>query len=253
MKKMRIHRLGTLSHVIIAIMATMIWGSLSAQEPNTLLTVRIIEVNTDKSSDFVDLQKEMAEARKAAGMPGRWVWQEVMGNTSTFHVVTVGENFAEFDEDSDPVLGEAGMATWISRITKTIKSREVYAVRMYSDLEIKPKEGQEANLLVLSEFKVAQGRFGDFRQWLGEKLVPALKKLGVTGRSYGRTLYGGSFNTYISAQHYETWAELDQTNMFTSLSDEEREDLWSGVEGLVVERERIILRYRADMSHDDPE
>lgn len=253
MKTINLHRLGTLCHVIVAFMATILWGSLSAQDSDILLTARVIEVKNGSTNEFVDLQKQMADARKEAGMPGRWVWQEELGNTNTFHIVTVGENFAEFDESSEPVLGEAGMARWISRITQTTISREKVTLRMYPQLEIKSKEGQEPSLLVLSEFTIAQGRMGDFLDWLENKMVPALKKTGVTGRSYGRTLYGGSTNVVFSAQHHAAWAELDQTNRFASLSDEEREDLFANMEGMIVDRKRIILRYRADLSNDDPE
>ena len=253
MKKIRCHRPGTLCHLIVGFMAITLWGSLSAQDSDILLTARIIEVESGRTSEFVDLQRQMAEARKEAGMPGRWVWQEERGNTSTFHIVTVGENFAEFDETSEPVLGEAGMARWISRITQTIISREMVTLRMYPELEIKLKEGQEPNLLVLNELTIAQGRVGDFREWLENKMIPALKKVGVTGRSYGKTLYGGSVNVFFSAQHHAAWAELDQSNTFAGLSDEEREDLFKSVEGVIVDRKRTILRYRADLSHDDPE
>ena len=238
--------------ILVAFLATFLTGSLNAQDSNRLLTVRVITVAGGKTAEFVDLQRELTAAQKQAGSPGRWVWQEVRGNSNTFHVVTYSDNYAAFDEPSESVLGKAGGATWVSRISATVQSREVMTLRWPSDLEIKPEEGVEPNLLVLWKRKIAQGKSGAYRKWLVDKLMPALKKVGVTGYSVGRVDSGGNTNTWISARRLSSWSNLDEPGPFADLSAEERESLFADLEGLTVDTEKFILRYRADLSHDGP-
>jgi hypothetical protein len=252
MKHIRLKRLGMPCLVLIALLGTSLTSSLVAQDSKTLLTSRIIEVVGGKTSEFADLQREFAEARTKAGSPGRWVWQETRGNTNRFHIITVGENLAEQDEPEASPLGEVGWATWISRMGAIIKTREVVTVRLHPELEIQPRKGYQPNLLVLRNTQVVWGKNTAYQEWLTDVLVPAFKKTGNTGWSVGKTIYGGNIHTWSSVRHYASWAELDAPGSLTKLSDAERQAILDGMEGIVEEVSTTILRYRADLSNDDP-
>lgn len=227
-------------------------GSSLAEDSDTLLTVRIITVEGGKTNEFVDLQRQLMEARKEAGSPGRWVWQEVRGNSSTYHIVTASSDFATLDETNEPVMGETAWATWINRVGQTIQSREVVNVRLYPELEIEAKEGQMGNLLLLTHRTIAQGRNNDYLDWYEKKIIPIMKKNGVSGRSIGRTIYGGDTRVITSVRYLSSYAELDEPGLLASLSDKERENVLADIAGMVVEVENTLLRYREDMSHDGP-
>lgn len=136
--------------LLVASLASFLTGTLTAEDPSPLITVRIIEVVPGKVGEFVDLQRTFTEARKKAGLPGRSVWQEVRGNTNTFHLVTDAENFAEQDASADPVMSDAEWARWINRVTAVTQSRRVLTLQSVADAYIPPKDGEAPNLLRLN-------------------------------------------------------------------------------------------------------
>ncbi len=205
-----------------------------------------------KTAEFVDLQRQMAEARKKAGLPGRWVWQEVRGDSSTYHIVSFEKNLAAFDELGDNAMSDAESARWIDRITAITHTRKVANVQLYSDLVIDPNPGYQPNLLRLTERRIKQGYGQAYRKWLTEKQIPMRKKLGGTGYSVGKTILGGNTNTWTTAQHFSSWAEMDKPGIFSKLSAEEREELFASSRELVIDTHTILARYRSDMSNDDP-
>lgn len=246
-------RRGTLCLSLVAALATAPTAWLQAQESeepdSRLVTVRVITVKSGHSAEFVDLQKKMTAAMKAAGRPNREVWQEVRGDTNTFHVVTSSANYAELDESNDPVMEPADWANWVNRISKTIAAWKVITYRSNDAWGDAPSDDYEPNLLRLTLRTFAAGDSSNFRDWLVEKLVPTMKKMGANGSERGRLLHGGSPNTWYTGYHFSSWAELDEPGPMSKLSEEEREELWEGADFTTVHVENVILRHRADMSY----
>ena len=211
------------------------------------LQVRTVSLNADGAASWQDLQKQLAEANRAAEEATRDVWEEVRGDLDTYHIVSFPENMAEFDEQGENVLGDA-QGDWVASIVPTVRERSQTIMRQHQNLSIPVAEDYESNLLVLSYTRVRAGKAGDYHDWLENKLKPALEAAGKTGIYFSHMAHGGSTSTCLMAVHLENWAALDQ-RLFSDLSAEERTALFSDVGTMVADSDRRILQFRADLSN----
>ena len=256
MKSTRFTRRGTLCLTLAALAASVLTTNLQAQDeeepPQNLLTVRTITVKADQVSEFVDLQRELSDAMKEAGRPGRHVWQQVRGDTNVFHITSRSAKYAELDESGESVMSEGAWANWVNAIQETIVSREITTYRSPDAWAIPFGDDYEPNMVVLTFRTVAQGDGNKYRKWFMEKLIPAYKELGVKGSYRGQVRHGGSRNTYYTARHISSWAELDEPGPASHLSDEERAEIFDGLDDITfTNMENVILRHRASLSYDN--
>lgn len=218
------------------------------QADEKLLNVTRIKIHPEKHHEFMDLQKQLSVAQEAAGRGGRQVWQEVRGDTSTFHLVSRLESFASLDENSENPMGADGWERWVARVRSCIQSRESLVVRALPGLEIPRKGTGSPNLLRLRELTPAPGKVNEFADWLEQKLYPAQRKTGVDGVSLLRTVLGTDPRVFHEAMHFESWGELDGPGWSSRLSDSDREDLWDGNGGRIASVRLIMLRYVDELS-----
>lgn len=236
----------TLSVFVLAMVA----GSIPAiaQEENGLMNVRIVTVKQDHVSEWIELQKQQSESMKKAGAPGRSIYEQVKGDHNTFHILTVLDGWDDYDSSNENGMGEAEWANWINKITDTIQSRREFTVQTFKSMEIPAEEGSKPNLVALWQHTVKQENRGDFYNWFEDKMVPALKKVGAKGRSFGRIIIGGNVNTYYHARRLDSYADMGQWT-FRGLSAEERADLLSDErQSWIVNSEQIMLKFREDLS-----
>lgn len=242
---------------LVASLAIILVPSLSRaqdSEPDTLISVRIITVKPEMVSQYVKLLREMKEARVEAGSPTRHVWQEVQGTINTFHIVSEYENYEALGKRSTPPMEDFERANYFSQMRTYIQSVELLTLRSYGNLKIPNDEGVQAPLLKLQYVTLPRGQHNEFRAWLSDSFLPALRKVGVKGRSYYRILEGGNTNTMVVARDLNAWADLDAPRPLSTLSQEEREVIlkdWQSIE--LIEQESKILRYRNDLSNEAPE
>ena len=240
--------------ILVASLASFLTGTLSAEDPAPYITVRIIEVIPGKTDEFVDLQRTFTEAQKKAGLPGRSIWQVARGNTNTFHIVSDAENFAQLDSTGQSAMSDAAWATWRSRMGDVTKSREVVTLQTISEAYIAPKEGETPNLVRLNYTTLAsRSDRTAYLTWVSEKFTPALRNLGITGRTVYRARLGGNTNTVVTGSRLSSWAELDEPRVLSPLSDTERQKVLEGLSEVNFhESESFILRFRGDLSFKNP-
>jgi antibiotic biosynthesis monooxygenase (ABM) superfamily enzyme len=226
----------------------------SAQdEARTWSTVRTIHVKPSMVPEFVELQKQLNEAGKAAGHRGRGVWQEIRGDLATFHVVEGLDNFAQYDEEFTPAMGEDEWDAWVDAIGDTIVSASRRINRTHPEYSIPTGDDSTTELLVLRTTSIAPGKGGDFHEWLEDKLVPALKSGGAEGVWFSHVAFGGSTDRWTIASRIDNWAELDEPGPLSHLSDEERAALFEGWGEMVWGSDVRIMRFRPDLSRRSPE
>ena len=236
--------------VLVASLASFLAGILTAQAQNEngLMNVRIVTVKQDHVNDWIELQKQLSESMKKAGAPGRSIFEQVKGDHNTFHILTVLDGWADYDTANDNGMGEAEWANWVNKITDTIQSRKELTVRTFDSLSIPAKEDSQPNLVALRRHTVKQGHSGDFYNWIEGKLSPALKKLGIEGRSFGRTIIGDNVNTFYHARRIDSYADMGNW-VFSKLSDSERAEIFTAERNSwVVSSDQIMLRFREDLS-----
>ena len=223
--------------------------SAFAQDGGGLLQVTEVKVKTGRIAEFVELQRQMAEAGREAGMTGRSVWEVQAGRTGTFHIVEPRPNYAYYDDPADaPVTGPAWGA-WVARITDTVEDRTVWNLRVYDDLVIPPPDGAEQNLVLLRIREVRPFMIDDYEEWIRDKLLPGLRESGETGVSFYRIIAGGNVETWFGVTRYSSWAELDKPGPFAGLSERQRNNIFDDAAKMQVGGENLVLQYRAELSY----
>jgi hypothetical protein len=217
------------------------------------LAVRTVTVTAEGSATWVEQQRQLAEVHKERGDPTRHIWQEVTGDIDTFHIVTFPENFAARDDapGGGPPMGDA-QAEWVAKIGPTVASRNTVVLRRYPQHTIANAEGSEPGLSTLRYTTIAPGKSGAFNAWIGEKLVPALKKGGAEGVRFNRIVFGGNTDVWVSSNSLPNFATLDEPGPLANLSDEERAALFEGWGEMVWESDVRLVRFRDDLSHTTP-
>ena len=228
-------------------------GAQDENEGLSLVSVRSVTTTAGGGATWVEQQKQLAAAHKERGDPSRHVWQEISGDIDTFHIVTFSDGYGGGGgPNEDPPMGDAQEA-WVAKISPTVASRSTMIMRYYPQHSIAPEPNSEPSMLILRYTDVAPGQNDAYERWLAEQLVPALKAGGATGVTFNRVVYGGDTNRWVSGSRIENMAALNEPGPLGSLSDEERAELFAGLDDVVWGSERRILRYRADLSHNTPD
>jgi len=221
-------------------------------EERQYLAVRTVTVTAEGSATWVEQQRQLAAVHKERGDPTRHVWQEVTGDIDTFHIVTFPDGFAGRDEAPEgPPMGDA-QAEWVAKISPTVASRNTVVLRRYPQHTIPNADGSEPGLSTLRYTTIAPGKSGAFNTWIGEKLVPALKKGGAEGVRFNRIVFGGNTDVWVSSNSLPNFAALDEPGPLAGLSDEERAEMFDGWGEMVWESDVRLVRFRDDLSHTTP-
>lgn len=213
------------------------------------LLVAEVKVKGSHIAEFIDLQRQYAAARKAAGLPSMSAWQVIRGRTNTFHFVSSTNSYAVYDEPFQSGMDDQDWGRWVTRIQRTIESRTLFNLHAHDQLTISAADDAERNLLSLRIVTVEAGQNRAYNDWVAEKLAPALRDAGVTGVSWAHVTYGASPFTWYAARRVENWAELDRPGPFADLSDRQYRALMEDGDDITVRHERLLLRYREDLSN----
>ena len=218
------------------------------------MSVRTVTVHTGQQAVWVEQQRRLAAAHTERGDSARYVWQEISGDLNKYHIVTFPESLGGQGggPNDDPPMGDA-QDVWFATTGPTVAARSSMTMRRMTELAIPPAEDSELGTLILRRTTVAPGRSGDYNDWLSDTLVPALKKAGATGVSFNRVAYGGDINMWISGSRVPNEAALNGPGPLANLAEGEMAAVFQALdEGVIWLSERLLLRYRADMSNEGP-
>ncbi len=233
----------------IILVATLFPAQISAQDDErTYIQVRSVKVKGGMGPEFVDLQKQLAEAMKADDRPGRNVWQEIRGDLGTFHFVTALDKFGDMDTPFDPPMNDEAWSKWVAGVTGATDWSTRTIMRTHPEFATASGDGRETNLLYLRFRTVGQGMMDDYHDWVEKRLSPELKK-GGADVTWSHVVLGGNNRTWISATYLANWAQLDGPGPLAHLSEAEVDNLLGPASEMVVESENRLLQYRADLSY----
>ena len=174
-------------------------SSAQAQNDNGLMNARIVTVKQEHVSEWVELQKQLSESMKKAGAPGRRIYEQVKGDHNTFHIITVQDEWGDYDSPNENGMGEAEWANWVNKITDIIQSRRELTYRTFDSLRIETETGEPTKYVALRQHTIRRGGAGEYRSWLRDKLVPTMKKLNIKGRSFGQVILGDNVDSFYHA------------------------------------------------------
>jgi hypothetical protein len=237
-----------LGSLLVAVMLLPPATALGQDDARSYAQVRTIHVKSGMQGSFVEQQEKFAAAMAAAERPGRSVWQEVAGEVGVFHMVVDRDNLASFDEQLVPPMEQEEWQAYGRALSATTESINRMVLRRYPEYSIPADDGAEVNLLSLRYMTVAPGKTREFRDFLENRFIPALKESGAKGVRVSRINQGGNPGTWIIASQLPNWAVLDEPVWFLALTPEERTTLFAGFGDMVVSQESRMLRYREDLS-----
>ena len=222
--------------------------ALGQEDARSYAQVRTIHVKSGMQGSFVEQQEKFAAAMTAAERPGRSVWQEITGGVGVFHMVVERDNLASFDEQLVPPMEQEEWQAFGRALSATTESINRMVIRRYPEYSIAADDDAEPNLLSLRYMTVATGKTRDFRDFLENRFIPALKEGGAKGLTVSRIYQGGDSNVWIMARRLPNWAALDEPGWIADLTPEERATIFAGFGDMVVSQEARMLRYREDLS-----
>ena len=244
MNKKIFSRLATL--VAVAMLAPLM--AVAQDDGPGYLQVRTMTVKQGRQGDFMRLQSEFAKAAKAAGM-SRDFWSEIRGHSGTYHSVMPLNTLADNDDGFQPPMDEDAWGNWIAAFSDTLSDMSYQVLRLYPGHNIPLPDGTAENLMLLRYRTVQPGKNTEYRSWIENDLLPAIREGDYKGFSYVKIHQGGNPGTWISASRYASWEDMETPGLFAHMSDRDRSKLLEKGSEYVWESEVKILSYNAALSY----
>ena len=222
-----------------------------------MVQVRITQVKPEMVVEYRELQEKYSKALKKAGLSSKHVWTSGRAGTiAEYYIVTPFTKFAEFDDwpySIGRTMGPGPAAAWVARARRCILSSSQMILQRIDEATIPMKEGRKPVLALAELRKTAPGTRHTYEEYLETEYVPLLKKAGVDGFYVFRMRHGGSPRDIVTLRLFDKWAELDQPNPLAKILGPEKTTELNRKGGrTLVGREKIILRYRDELSFTNP-
>ena len=207
---MKLIRLMTIGVLLISAPTMMLAQDEEPAGPR-YINIRIQTVKPDRVAQWESLRKEMSENMQEGGQAFYHVYQRQRGPLATYLIVSpataIGEPGAAIEEPPAVPVSE----NWLNAMWGTLDSQSLITLRTYPELatlqtgSVPSHPG--ANFMHVRIRTAAAGRNADFREWLRDELVPALRAAGAGDVRIGRTVLGGSPQTWGIFSFVEGWPE----------------------------------------------
>ncbi len=228
--------------------------AMQASAPQWMSLI-IVRVKPDKGEEYVNFMKnERIPALKKAGVQLREAWATGnFGEAFEFAFVTPITSFAQYDNPQGPVmraLGEEAARAQNLKMAGYVTATHHYALRARPDLSYEGKMDGPPNIGVVTWVRVAPGRNEEWENYLKNEFVPVIKKSNVQGYFVSQVMFGGNANEYITVTLHKNYAEIDQgPPAVRVLGADGAAKLYRKLPaGVVVNQERNVSRFRADLS-----
>lgn len=221
--------------------------------PAQRLSIQIVNVKPEAVNDWLALQqKETIPALKKIGVAFRDAWTtSVFGEAFEYQFATPITKFADYDNPQGPMvraLGEEGARIYNDKARRMIVGQRTLAITIFPE-SIIPPQTFEPKFMVLNFNYVIPGRAADYRAYLRDDLMPAIRKGKPTGYIMTRTVHGGDVNEFVTAAYFEKMADLEgQGPLVRALGSDGAAKLSAKTAGMMQRQERRIYRFVPNLS-----
>ena len=224
-------------------------------EPAPWVQMTIVDVVPALTTEFLAAQRELAALDRARGLAWRRVARTAeFGETYRFIVMTPLARFAQLDGDSPT---DAGRASAIARVQRTLSGRRSYAVRRLPGVDHPLPDGTAPSLMVVQLVSVVPGREQDYLQLMMTDVLPHFDEAEMHHDS-GALTFGGE-GGFLHVFHVENFAALDRGSpVARALGAEGARTVLSKMSGMVRSTEQWVARHVPELSFEpgienDPE
>lgn len=217
------------------------------------VSVNVFHIKPDMVAEYEELVKsESIPAEKKGGVKWRATWQTArFGEGFMYVAATPIENFAQYDSPSPYVkaLGEDGARAYLAKVRRFITSQQIIAALERPDLSYPGKLTGPPKMAVVNFVQIAPGRNAEYENLIKTDVLPAMKKAEVLAYLVSQTVLGGNANEYVGVTVLDKFADLDKGNpLLRALGQDGFNKFLQKTAGIIVHQERIVARYRADLS-----
>lgn len=244
---------GTLVAVVVASL-TLASSLVIAQTPAPQrLQIQIVNVKPEAVNDWLALQqKETIPALKKIGVAFRDAWTtSIFGESFEYHFATPITTFANYDNPQGPMvraLGEEGARAYNAKVRQMIVSQRTLAINVLPESIVPPPTFQP-RFVVLNFNYVIPGRAADYRAYLRDDLMPAIRKNKPAAYGVGQTIHGGDANEFVTASYFDKMADLDGPSpVARALGADGAAKLFAKSASMLQRQERRIYRFVPNLS-----
>lgn len=181
--------------------------------PRPHASVAMTLVEPDMSREWFDLQKnEINPALKKAGIKSRTVFRNAPFNGSPYEYVSVTpfDNYGEFDQDNALIraLGHEEAERLLGKLRKCVTSTNRFVITSRPDLGNPPEPGKAPKIMVLTRYRINQGKAAEYEAYLKAEIQPVYKKANVLFAISQRG-FGALGNEWTTAFYADKYADLD--------------------------------------------
>jgi hypothetical protein len=218
-----------------------------AQTGTTRLLVTVSHIKPDRLDEWLALQtNEVVPALKAAGVAERVVYQQLIGDMTSFVSVRPLPSFAEFDGEGllQKALGVGKAADLTARLRDCTISIHRRIENRQDEFNLDPGD---AEALFYSRYRAMPGRSRDYMNFVREEMFPVMRQAQDEGTFAGLSVtvsgQGGEAGLITLNMHYDDFVELDgPPPIAKTLGPEGTQEFLRKGAGLITPIEQLILR-----------
>jgi hypothetical protein len=183
---------------LTVVLVTAIVPIAQAQDdgPN-FINLRLIEVHADKVSEFEDLMKQRSAAEAKAGERFNQVFQRLRGVLNGYLIISPGDGSESVEVDLPDSWGPS-MSQAIKNHTRVTAAT---GPRTLPDGSVAP----DGEYLYVRLRTVQPGKVAAYRDWQANKLIPALRELGIGDVRSAKVVLGGNPATFVRFAFMDDW------------------------------------------------
>jgi len=239
---------------VVSVQSVYAQADKSGMPAREMLNVTVVSVRPDMVMDFENLIKtEYNPAFIKGGGKSSEVWQTASFGTAYEYIfVQPVEKFAQIDGPSYLMKGAGaeGVKSFLGKVGKMVNGVRSFVIQTRPDMSFTNKMEGPPNIVVVSHVQVAQGRAGEFENFILNEWVPTVKRSGISGYWVSQVMFGGNVNEFITLTPQANWAELDKgPPIVRVLGAEGATKLMAKLpNGVVTNLERYISRFNKELS-----
>lgn len=158
------------------------------------------------------IKEEINPALKKGGLPWRNTFtRATFGELFEYVSVTPIAKLGQYDEP-DPLtkaLGRDGINALRAKLRSCYNSLHTLATRQMSDLCFTNNSG-EAPIVVVSVIQLAPGRKAEWRKFMRDEFVPAIRKSDLMRFEVHETMFGGNADEVVTVGWWKNHADLEK-------------------------------------------
>lgn len=226
------------------VMVTDATAQLNPTDPATI-RVTLLKTKPGKGALWRDMQREVLHKYyEDAKWPAVSVYRVRFGQPNFAIVTGIGTY------DNPGQMSDSDLRRFRATMSDAVEWSRTRVQHKHTDLSFGPPVDKPAAHISVSQIKLAPGQRGAFIKNFKENGIPRWKEMGLPSLTTWEILYGEDSGDFVVVVPIENYGELSEgTPFYRGLSEEDRAQILTGMEGVVVSIKRSVGDYLENQSY----